>query len=124
VAMAAGLANLKLISQEGFFEELTAKTGRLVAGIQEAADQAGLPMLTTQVGGMFGLFFTDAERVVNFAEAGTCDVDAFRAFFHLMLERGVYLAPSAFETGFVSSAHSGEHIEATITAARESFSRL
>ena len=67
---------------------------------------------------------TDEERVVNFAEAGNCDVDAFRRFFHLMLERGVYLAPSAFEAGFVSSAHSEEHIEATVSAARESFARL
>jgi glutamate-1-semialdehyde 2,1-aminomutase len=124
VAMAAGLANLGLISRDGFFEELTAKTSKLVSGIQEVADQAGVPFRTTQVGGMFGLFFTDADRIVNFAEAGSCDVDAFKAFYHLMLERSVYLAPSAFETGFVSSAHNDEHIEATIAAARESFNRL
>jgi glutamate-1-semialdehyde 2,1-aminomutase len=73
---------------------------------------------------MFGLFFTDAKKVINFAEAGNCDVAAFRAFFHLMLERGVYLAPSAFEAGFVSSAHTQEHIDATVAAARESFDRL
>jgi glutamate-1-semialdehyde 2,1-aminomutase len=73
---------------------------------------------------MFGMFFTDADRVVNFAEAGSCDVDSFKAFYHLMLERGVYLAPSAFEVGFVSSAHNDEHIEATIAAARGSFNRL
>ena len=124
VAMAAGLANLDLISEEGFFEDLAAKTTALVDGIRQAADRAGVPMRTTQVGGMFGLFFTDADRVVNFAEAGKCDVDAFRRFYHLMLERGVYLAPSAFEAGFVSSAHSEEHIEATVAAARESFARL
>jgi len=124
VAMAAGLANLDLISRDGFFEELTARTARLVNGIQEVADQAGVPLLTTQVGGMFGMFFTGADRVVNFAEAGSCDVDAFKAFYHLMLERGVYLAPSAFEVSFVSSAHNDEHIEATIAAARESFNRL
>jgi len=124
VAMAAGLANLGLISRDGFFEELTAKTARLVSGLQQAADQAGVPLLTTQVGGMFGMFFTSANRVVNFAEAGNCDVDAFKVFYHLMLERGVYLAPSAFEVGFVSSAHNDEHIQATITAASESFSRL
>ena len=70
---------------------------------------------------MFGLFFTEAERVVNFAEAGSCDVDAFRRFFHAMLDRGVYLAPSAFEAGFVSSAHTGEHISATVNAAKEAF---
>ena len=124
VAMAAGLANLDLISRDGFFEQLTARTARLVSGIQAAADEAGVPLLTTQVGGMFGMFFTDADRVVNFAEAGSCDVDSFKAFYHLMLERGVYLAPSAFEVGFVSSAHNDEHIEATIAAARGSFNRL
>ena len=124
VAMAAGLANLELITRDGFFEKLAAKTGMLVEGIQLAADQAGIPFRTTRVGGMFGLFFTDAEKVVNFAEAGRCDVDAFKLFYHMMLERGVYLAPSAFEAGFVSSAHSDEQIEATIAAAAESFSRL
>jgi glutamate-1-semialdehyde 2,1-aminomutase len=124
VAMAAGLANLGLISREGFFEELASKTSKLVSGIQQVAGQAGVPLRTTQVGGMFGLFFTDAERIVNFAEAGDCDIDAFKAFYHLMLERGVYLAPSAFETGFLSSAHSNDQIEATIEAAHESFNLL
>ena len=124
VAMAAGLANLDLISRPGFFEELGARTARLVAGLQQAADQAGVAVTTTQVGGMFGLFFTGAGRVVNFAEAGSCDVEAFRAFYHHMLERGVYLAPSAFEAGFVSSAHSDEQIDATVAAAGESFSLL
>ena len=124
VAMAAGLANLELITQAGFFETLAAKTTSLVDGLAIAAADAGIPVQTTQVGGMFGLFFTEAERVVNFAEAGACDVEAFRAFFHLMLERGVYLAPSAFEAGFVSSAHTADHIEATVAAARESFAKL
>jgi len=124
VAMAAGLANLELISREGFFEDLAECAVRLTRGIQQAATDSGVPMLTTCVGGMFGLFFTDAEKVINFAEAGQCDTEAFKAFFHLMLERGVNLAPSAFETGFVSSAHSEEHIDATIAAAREAFARL
>jgi glutamate-1-semialdehyde 2,1-aminomutase len=124
VAMAAGLANLELICQPGFFEALGERTQDLVCGLQQAADAAGVPLLTTRVGGMFGMFFTDAPRVVNFAEAGNCNVAAFRRFFHLMLERGVYLAPSAFEAGFVSSAHSDEHIQATAAAARESFARL
>jgi len=124
VAMAAGLANLDLITREGFFENLEIKTMQLVDGIQMAADQAGVPLRTTRVGGMFGLFFTDVEQVINFAEVEKCNVEAFRAFYHLMLERGVYLAPSAFEAGFVSSAHTDEHIDATIAAARESFSSL
>jgi glutamate-1-semialdehyde 2,1-aminomutase len=124
VAMAAGLANLELICQAGFFERLSEQTRQLTCGLQQAADAAGVPVLTTSVGGMFGLLFTDAKKVVNFAEAGSCDVAAFKAFFHLMLERGVYLAPSAFEAGFVSSAHTAEHIDATVAAARESFARL
>ncbi len=124
VAMAAGLANLRLISVDGFFENLARSTAKLVTGIQQAADQAGVPFTTTRVGGMFGLFFTGAEKVVNFEQAGKVDVDAFRVFYHLMLERGVYLAPSAYEAGFVSSAHTDEHIESTIAAASESFNRL
>jgi glutamate-1-semialdehyde 2,1-aminomutase len=124
VAMAAGLANLALISEDGFFEALADKTERLTQGLREAAESAGVPVLTTQVGGMFGLFFTDQTKMVNFAEAGQCDTEAFKAFFHLMLDRGVYLAPSAFEAGFVSSAHTDEHIESTLAAARESFAKL
>jgi glutamate-1-semialdehyde 2,1-aminomutase len=124
VAMAAGLACIDLIMRKGFFETLTARTMTLVDGFRHAAAQAGVPLQATQVGGMFGLFFTAADRVVNFSEAGNCDVAAFRKFFHLMLERGVYLAPSAFESGFVSSAHSEDHISATITAAQESFALL
>jgi len=124
VAMAAGLANLELISQPGFFEDLSARTMTLLDGIAAAAADAGVPLQTTQVGGMFGLFFTDEERVVNFAEAGACDVESFKTFFHAMLDRGVYLAPSAFEAGFVSSAHTAEHIEATVAAAREAFALL
>ena len=124
VAMAAGLANLDLITREGFFEDLEIKTMRLVDGVQMAADQAGVPFRTTRVGGMFGLFFTDAEQVINFAEAGQCNVDAFKSFYHAMLDRGVYLAPSAYEAGFISSAHTQEHIDATIAAASESFSVL
>ena len=124
VAMAAGLANLELICRPGFFESLSATTTTLLDGLASAAADAGVPVQTTQVGGMFGLFFTEAERVVNFAEAGSCDVEAFKTFFHGMLKRGVYLAPSAFEAGFVSSAHSPDHIEATVAAAREAFAEI
>ena len=122
VAMAAGLANLELISQPGFFDDLSARTLRLTDGIQKAADDAGVPLLATCVGGMFGLLFTHESQVVNFAEAGGCDTEAFKVFFHRMLERGIYLAPSAFEAGFVSSAHTDEHLAATIAAATETFS--
>jgi len=121
VAMAAGLANLEIISRPGFFERLTERTSALVDGISNAAAEAGVPFTTTQVGGMFGLFFTAEERVVNFDQSGSCDVEAFKVFFHAMLDRGVYLAPSAFEAGFVSSAHEPEHVEQTVDAAREAF---
>jgi len=124
VAMAAGLANLDLVSAEGFYEALSKMTSELVAGIKLEAERADIPLHVTQVGGMFGLFFTSAERVVNFAQAGQCDSGAFKRFFHLMLERGVYLAPSAYEAGFVSSAHSGEQVAATIAAAREAFGKM
>ncbi|HET6564054.1 MAG TPA: glutamate-1-semialdehyde 2,1-aminomutase, partial [Xanthomonadales bacterium] len=124
VAMAAGLAMLDLIVADGFYEALEKSTAALLAGLQREADYFGIPFRTTQVGAMFGLFFTGADEVVNFAQAGSCDTAAFKRFFHAMLEGGVYLAPSPFEAGFVSSAHSEEHIEATITAAREAFRNL
>jgi glutamate-1-semialdehyde 2,1-aminomutase len=121
VAMAAGLANLELISQPGFFDDLTARALRLTDGIQQAAENEGVPFLASCVGGMFGLLFTKQKQVVNFAEVGNCDTDAFKVFFHSMLERGIYLAPSAFESGFISSAHTDDHIVATIVAASEAF---
>jgi glutamate-1-semialdehyde 2,1-aminomutase len=124
VAMAAGLANLDLVCAEGFYAQLEANTARLLKGIKAAADSSGIPLRTTQVGAMFGLFFTTEEQVINFAQAGQCDVESFKRFFHHMLDRGVYLAPSAYEAGFVSSAHSAEHIEATMVAASEAFEKM
>jgi glutamate-1-semialdehyde 2,1-aminomutase len=124
VAMAAGLAMLDLIVAEGFYDRLERSTAALLAGLQGEADYYDIPFRTTQVGGMFGLFFTGAAEVINYAQAGACDTNAFKRFFHAMLEGGVYLAPSAFEAGFVSAAHSEEHIEATIAAAREAFRQL
>ena len=117
VAMAAGLANLDLITQPGFFDELANKTAALMDGLRERAQQAGIPLTTNQVGGMFGFFFTDSPQVSNFRQVSACDVKHFGKFFHGMLERGVYLAPSAFEAGFVSSAHSDADLEATLEAA-------
>lgn len=121
VAMAAGLATLDEIATPGFYTALAATTQALTEGMQQAADQAGVPFTTTRAGGMFGLFFSEADRIVNFEQAGAVDVDRFRVFYHAMLERGVYLAPSAFEAGFVSSAHGEEQIAATLEAAREAF---
>lgn len=122
VAMAAGLATLELISAPGFYTALRDKTQSLTEGLQAEADTAGIAFTTTHVGGMFGLFFSTAEQIINFEQAGAVDVDRFRCFYHAMLARGVYLAPSAFEAGFISSAHNEEHISATLNAAREAFS--
>ncbi|MEJ2328377.1 MAG: glutamate-1-semialdehyde 2,1-aminomutase [Gammaproteobacteria bacterium] len=124
VAMTAGLKTLELISAPGFFDELTHKTSHLVNGLREKAEAAGVPVAVNQVGGMFGLFFTDAEVVTNFAESTACNQEQFRRFFHAMLDRGVYMAPSAFEAGFVSIAHSETDIEQTIGYAREAFAEV
>jgi glutamate-1-semialdehyde 2,1-aminomutase len=122
VAMSAGLKTLELVSAAGFFEDLSAKVETLVTGIVAKAHRAGVPLTENHVGGMFGLFFTEADRVADFAAATACDQERFKRFFHAMLERGVCLAPSAFEAGFVSAAHSAEDIESTIEAAGEAFS--
>jgi glutamate-1-semialdehyde 2,1-aminomutase len=119
VAMAAGLVTLKTISKPGFFDELTAKTKMLADGLQQRAEAAGKALLTQTVGGMFGIFFTDQPAVTGFSEVMACDVDAFKRFFHGMLDEGVYLAPSAFEAGFVSAAHSDTDIGFTLDAAEK-----
>jgi glutamate-1-semialdehyde 2,1-aminomutase len=124
VAMAAGLKNLEIIRREGFFESLSSKTETLVNGILSAAKENNIPMQSNRVGAMFGLFFTDQPQVSRFEEVSQCDVDRFKAFFHGMLLRGINLAPSAFEAGFVSSAHSDEQIQQTIAASREVFAEL
>jgi len=121
VAMTAGLTTLELISRPGFYPNLEARTEQLVTGLEEQAEAAGIPLSTNRVGAMFGIFFTDAERVTDFAGATACNQDRFRAFFHAMLERKVYLAPSAFEAGFLSAAHSEEAIAVTLRAAAEAF---
>lgn len=124
LAMAAGLAALNAIRQPGVYEALTEKTSQLIAGIKAAADKHGVPLATTQVGGMFGLFFTQEQAISNFAQATQCDIEAFKQFFHLMLDEGVYLAPSAYEAGFLSLAHSEADLAATIAAADRSFAKL
>jgi len=123
VAMAAGLAMLGLIQAPGFYEDLAARTVRLTDGILAEAKKAGVPFSVNRVGAMFGLFFTD-ETVESYGQATKADVAAFNRFFHGMLERGVYLAPSAFEAGFVSSAHDDGVIAETIAKAGEVFATL
>ncbi len=117
VAMAAGLATLKQIMKPGFFEALSTMTQRLTDGLDARAKAARIPLCTAQVGGMFGVFFTDIPEVQSYAQVMNCNVDRFKLFFHGMLEQGVYLAPSAFEAGFVSAAHSKADIDATLDAA-------
>jgi len=124
VAMAAGLATLDLIDAPGFYESLTEKTNQLIDGLSAAASAAGIAMATQCEGGMFGLVFTDAESVSSFDQVAAADVERFKKFFHGMLDAGVYLAPSAFEAGFVSAAHEDGEINATIDAAKKVFATL
>ena len=97
LAMAAGIATLKLISRPGFHAEITDYASRLLQGLQERADAAGIPFTTTQVGGMFGLYFTELDNITSFADATSSNVEQFKQFFHLMPEGGAYLAPSALK---------------------------
>ncbi len=124
LAMAAGLTTLKLISRPGFHAELTDYTRRMLQGLQERADAAGIPFVTTQAGGMFGLYFSEAADIVTFDDVMASDAERFKKFFHLMLEGGVYLAPSAFEAGFTSIAHGDAELKLTLDAAERAFARL
>lgn len=121
VAMAAGLATLKQIRQPGFHAHLSDITHRLTHGLKQAAERHNIPLTTHAIGGMFGFFFTDEPRVDFYEQVAQCDIERFKRFFHGMLERGVYLAPSAFEAGFVSSAHGDAEIEHTLDAANAVF---
>ena len=124
LAMAAGLATLRLIQRPGFHAELADYTARLLAGLSERAAAAGVPFVTTQAGGMFGLYFSEGASIVTFADVMARDVERFKRFFHLMLEGGVYLAPSAFEAGFTSIAHGDAELAITLDAAERAFARL
>ncbi|MFC0141633.1 glutamate-1-semialdehyde 2,1-aminomutase [Erwinia mallotivora] len=124
VAMAAGFACLNEIAKPGVHSTLAALTTRLAEGLLAAAQAENIPLVVNHVGGMFGLFFTDAPAVTCYADVTHCDTERFKQFFHLMLKEGVYLAPSAFEAGFMSLAHSQEEIQRTIDAARRCFAQL
>jgi glutamate-1-semialdehyde 2,1-aminomutase len=124
VAMAAGLATLELIDAPGFYERLGERTKQLTDGLAAAAADAGVALSVERQGGMFGFVFTDAGPVRSFAQVAGADVERFKAFFHGMLDGGVYLAPSAFEAGFVSAAHGETEIEQTLSAARKVFGSL
>lgn len=124
LAMAAGIALLTKLREPGFHDALAQRVETLCHGLQERADAAGVDMITQRVGGMFGLFFTAQTRVDNFAQATACDAEAFRRFFAAMLDEGVYLAPSAYEAGFMSSAHTPEDIQLTLDAAEKAFAQV
>ena len=123
VAMAAGLATLELLAVPGFHDDLAAKTQGLCDELVTAAREAGVLLTANAVGGMFGIFFTE-EPVTTYEQAVACDIERFKRFFHGMLAEGVYLAPSAFEAGFLSSAHTDEDIETTVSAAWRVFARI
>ncbi|MGL5653891.1 glutamate-1-semialdehyde 2,1-aminomutase [Vibrio misgurnus] len=124
IAMAAGYACLNLLREEGNEKRLAEITKQLADGFKSLADQHGIPLLVHQVGGMFGFFFTEQQQVTCYEDVARCDVERFKRFFHLMLEHGVYLAPSAFEASFTSLAHGSREIAATLEAADRSFAIL
>jgi glutamate-1-semialdehyde 2,1-aminomutase len=124
VAMSAGLATLERVSQAGFHRPLFERTTRLVQGLEERASNAGIALTTNHVGSMFGLFFTAADSVGNYAQVMACDTARFGRFFHAMLAEGVYLAPAAYEAGFISAAHGDAEIDLTLDAAERVFASL
>jgi len=124
LAMAAGLTMLTKISEAGFYEHLIAQTTKLVEGLKQAAKNTNTSMCFSQAGSMFGFFFSKEDKVDFYEQVVECDIEKFQRFYHEMLNEGVYLAPSAFEAGFVSSAHSDEVIAATIAAAEKVMARL
>jgi glutamate-1-semialdehyde 2,1-aminomutase len=124
VAMAAGLATLQGISADGFHDRLAQRTSALVDGLDVVAQEAGVAFATNHVCGMFGLFFSEESRIERFEQVMRCDVERFKRFFHAMLDAGIYLAPSAFEAGFVSAAHGDTEIDRTLEAARRAFRTL
>jgi glutamate-1-semialdehyde 2,1-aminomutase len=125
MSMSAGLAMLNALSDDvNFYQNLSKKVQMLTNGILAQAKANNIGMTANVVGGMFGLFFTDSDSVTNFNETSACDVERFKKFYHLMLEEGIYMAPSAYEAGFVSNAHSNENIQATIDATGRVFAKL
>ena len=124
IAMAAGLKSLELLSAPGVHDKLEAISKAICEGFEAAAKKAGIALTTNYAGGMYGFFFTDAEKVTTYKQATECDLERFKKFFHLMLEEGVYLAPSAFEAGFVCAAHTEQEVQATIEAAERAFAKL
>ncbi|WP_159565258.1 glutamate-1-semialdehyde 2,1-aminomutase [Budvicia diplopodorum] len=124
IAMAAGFACLNQLTDVGIYSQLSSLTQNLAEGLLDAAKKQNIPLVVNYVGGMFGIFFTDAPTVTCYQDVMKCNVERFKRFFHLMLEEGVYLAPSAFEAGFMSLAHSDQDIQRTVDAAKRCFAKL
>ena len=124
LAMAAGPATLEQIEEPNFFSALSDKTNSLIAGLKSIAVDAGVPLAVESQGGMFGFVFTEDDSVSSYEQVAAADIERFKKFFHGMLERGIYLAPSAFEVGFISSAHGDEEIAKTLDAARQTMATL
>ena len=124
LAMRAGIKMFEHLREPNFYQNLSDKLDVLLKGLKQAADEAGIAMHTEQIGGMFGLYFTEQTQIQSFDDILKCDVEAFKKFFHGMLKRGVNLAPSAFEAGFISSAHTDEDIAFTIEMAKETFAEM
>jgi glutamate-1-semialdehyde 2,1-aminomutase len=124
VAMAAGLTTLGLLQEAGFYDRLSAKTQAVTTGMQAVADKLGIPFTTNSVGGMFGFFFSAEKKITRYEQVVAGDIERFKKFFHGMLRQGVYLAPSAFEAGFVSIAHSDDDIAKTLEATETSMKML
>ena len=124
MAMAAGLTTLNLLSEPNFFEELSQTTRSLVTQLKDVAGSHNIPLAVSQLGGMFGLCFSEKSVITCFDDVAKSNVERFKQFFHGMLNEGIYLAPSAFEAGFVSSAHHDEEIELTVQAADRVFSKI
>ena len=123
IAMHAGLAALTALDTPEY-AQLAIKTKQLAEGLKKAAEETGVPLAVNYAGGMFGFFFTDQPEVTNFAQVCACDIERFKKFFNLMLEEGIYLAPSAYEAGFLSLAHTEQDINNTLIAAKKAFSQL
>jgi glutamate-1-semialdehyde 2,1-aminomutase len=117
VAMAAGLASLSEIEKDGLYEQLSRSTKNLAEGIKKVANKHGISMSVNYTGSMFGIFFTDVERVTNYQQATNCNLEQFNLFYHGMLENGVYFAPASYEGGFVSAAHTDEIVQQTLDIA-------
>ena len=124
MAMIAGLTTLKLLTDRGFHDQLNRKTKLLVDGMLEAANNNNIPLTANYVTGMFGLFFSEEEKITSFSQVTACNTEHFNTFFHSMLDQGVYLAPSSYEAGFMSAAHSEENIEKTVEMANKAFSKI